>query len=68
MHNGGAQVTLADIVGRTDIGPLQEDEKAIPVLVVPFQESFGFGLLQCSFEQPVANPFNPLNLRLEFWW
>ena len=68
MHDGGAQVTLTDIIGWADICPMQEDKKAVPVLVIAFRESFGFGLVQRAYEQPVANLFNPLDLRLELWW
>jgi hypothetical protein len=68
MHNRGAQVSLTDIIGWTDIRAMQEDEQAVPVFMVPFQESFIFGLLQRVLEQPVAEVFNPLYLRLELRW
>ena len=43
MHDRRTQVTLADIIGWTDICAVQEDEQAVPVFVIPFQESSGFG-------------------------
>ena len=62
MHDRGTQVSFADIIGRTDICTVQENEQAVPVFEIPFQESFGFGLFQRAFEQPVANALDPLNL------
>ncbi len=48
MHNRRTQVTLTDIIGRTDICTVQENEQAIPVFEIPFQESFGFSADQVS--------------------
>ena len=68
MDNGWTQVTLTDVVGRTDIAAMQENKQAVAVFEIPFQESFGFALFQRAFEQPVANALDPLNLSLELWW
>ena len=63
VHYRWAQVSLTDIIGWADICPAQEDEETVPVFMIPFQESFGFGLFRQAFEQPVAKMFNPLDLR-----
>ena len=68
MHDRGTQVPFADIIGRTDICTVQENEQAVPVLMVPFQESFRIELFQRALEQPVTDTFDPLNLGLELWW
>ena len=68
MHDRGTQVTLTDIIRWTDIRAVQENEQAVPVFAVPFQESFGFALFQGALEQPVANALDPLNLGLKLRW
>ena len=68
MHDRWTQVPFADIIGRTDICTVQKNKQAIPVFMVPFRESFGFGLFQLALEQPVADVLDPLNLGLELGW
>ena len=68
MDHRWTQVTLTDIIGWTDIGPVQEDEQAVPVIGIPFQEPFFIRGFPRALEQPVADPFQSLDLRLESWW
>ena len=68
VHNGWAPVSLTEIISWADICKIREDEEVIPVFVITFQEAFGFWFFHGAFEQPDAEIFDSLVLRLELWW
>ena len=68
VDNGRTQMTLTDIVGRADVRAVQEDEQAVPVLVVAFQEPSSIRVVRRAFEHPVVKLFDPLDPTLELWW
>ena len=67
MDDRRSQIPFTYIVGRIDVGAIQEDEQAVPVFEVPFLQSPGFFLWQGTFEQPVAKVFNPADLCFKLW-
>ena len=67
MNHRGSQVALTEIVGRFDIGAVQEDEQAILVLSIPAQKDRCLGSAQGTSEQLIAAPLGPSDLSEELW-